>query len=305
MSPQHNLILVTGATGKQGGVTARRLLADGTAVRALVRDAQAPAAQELAAAGAELVVGDFDSPPSLPTALSGVTGLFLVPPAAYGAQGWDVDLEAARGQAVVDAAREAGVRQIVFTGIASMGEDASWGTTGKKRIEDAVIASGARYTLLRPVRFMENYLLRTSPVDGILDGVHRHLFPAEGPMKVIALADIGDIAARAFAEPERFHGRVLELAGDALTPSAAAAAISAATGHPVRYHEVSEADADALGSEIGNTWRLLRHTGGWRADVEEIRAIHPGLRTFDTWLAETGAAQIKALLDSEKASADR
>ncbi|MGK8500581.1 NmrA family NAD(P)-binding protein [Nocardia asiatica] len=133
MSPQHNLILVTGATGKQGGVTARRLLADGTAVRALVRDAQAPAAQELAAAGAELVVGDFDSPQSLPAALSGVTGLFLVPPAAYGAQGWDVDLEAARGLAVVDAAREAGVRQIVFTGIAS------WATTprGARRARSA------------------------------------------------------------------------------------------------------------------------------------------------------------------------
>ncbi|MGY2021299.1 NmrA family NAD(P)-binding protein [Nocardia gipuzkoensis] len=302
MSPQHNLILVTGATGQQGGVTARSLLADSRAVRAMVRDAQAPAAQDLAAAGAELVVADFDAPETLPAALAGVTGLFLVPPAAYGPQGWDVDLEAARGQAVVDAAREAGVRQIVFTGIASMGDNASWGATGKQRIEDAVIASGARYTLLRPVRFMENYLLRTSPVDGIVDGVHRHLFPAEGPMKVIALADIGDIAALIFADPERFHGRVLELAGDVLVPPAAATAISAATGHPVRYHEVGEADADALGPEIGNTWRLMRHTGGWRADVEEIREIHPGLRTFDTWLAETGAARIKALLDNEKAT---
>ncbi|MBF6202939.1 NmrA family NAD(P)-binding protein [Streptomyces gardneri] len=301
MSPQHNLILVTGATGKQGGVTARRLLADGTAVRALVRDAHAPAAQQLAAAGAELVVGDFDSPETFPAALDGATGLFLVPPAAYSPQGWDVEVEAARGESLVAAARNAGVRQIVFTGIASMNDDVSWGASGKKRIEDAVIASGARYTLLRPVRFMENYLLRTSPVDGIHDGVHRHLFPAEGPMKVIALADIGDIAGLVFADPDRFHGRVLELAGDALTPHAAAAAISAATGHPVRYQEIGEADADALGVAIGNTWRLLRRTGGWRADIEEIREIHPGLRTFDTWLAETGAAQIKAVLESEKA----
>ncbi|MGK8523442.1 NmrA family NAD(P)-binding protein [Nocardia asteroides] len=305
MSPQHNLILVTGATGKQGGVTARRLLADGRAVRALVRDPQAPAARELAAAGAELVAGDFDSPETLPAALAGVTGLFLVPPAAYGPQGWDVELEASRGETLVAAAREAGVRQIVFTGIASMGDNVSWGASGKKRIEDAVIASGAHHTLLRPVRFMENYLMRTAPVDGIVGGVHRHLFPADQPMKVIALADIGDIAGLAFADPERFHGHVLELAGDALTPPAAAAAISAATGHPVRYHEVGEAEADAIGEEIGNTWRLLRHTGGWRADVEEIRRIHPGLRTFDTWLAETGAAQIKVALESEKADAER
>lgn len=299
MSPQHNLILVTGATGKQGGTTARRLLADGRAVRALVRDAHAPAAQELAAAGAELVVGDFDAPETLAAALAGVSGLFLVPPAAYGPEGWDVDLEAARGEAIVEAARAAGVRQIVFTGIASMGDSTSWGATGKKRIEDAIIASGLQYTVLRPVRFMENYLLRTSPVDGIKDGVHRHLFPAEGPMKVIAVADIGDIAGLAFADPDRFHGRVLELAGDVLVPPVAAAAISAATGHQVSYHEVGEAEADAIGAEIGNTWRLMRHTGGWRADVDEIRAIHPGLRTFDTWLAETGAAQIKALLDRE------
>ena len=81
--------------------------------------------------------------------------------------------------------------------------------------------------------------------------------------------------------------------------------LPAATGHPVRYHEVGEADADAIGPEIGNTWRLLRRTGGWRADVEETREIHPGLRTFDTWLAETGAARIKALLDNEKATATR
>ncbi|MBF6191112.1 NmrA family NAD(P)-binding protein [Nocardia sp. CDC186] len=299
MPPQHNLILVTGATGKQGGTTARRLLADGRAVRALVRDAHAHAAQELAAAGAELVVGDFDAPETLPAALAGVSGLFLVPPAAYGPEGWDVDLEAARGEAIVEAARAAGVRQIVFTGIASMGDSTSWGATGKKRIEDAIIASGLQYTLLRPVRFMENYLLRTSPVDGIEDGVHRHLFPAEGPMKVIAVADIGDIAGLAFADPDRFHGRVLELAGDVLVPPVAAAAISAATGHRVSYHEVGEAEADAIGAEIGNTWRLMRHTGGWSADVDEIRAIHPGLRTFDAWLAETGAAQIKALLDHE------
>ncbi|MEU7765163.1 NmrA family NAD(P)-binding protein [Nocardia sp. NPDC049190] len=304
MSPRQNLILVTGATGKQGGATARRLLASGAAVRALVRDAQAPAARDVAMAGAELVVGDFDAPQTLAHALAGVTGLFAIPPAAYGPRGWDVELEAARGETLVTAASRAGVEHIVFTGIASMG-DASWGTTGKQRIEDAVAASGARYTLLRPVRFMENYLLRAMPVDGISDGVHRHLFPADKPMKVIALADIADIAAIAFADPDRFHGRVLELAGDAITPLAAAAAITRSTGHQVRYQEVTEADADALGTEIGNTWRSIRHTGGWVADVDEVRAIHPGLRTFDTWLAETGASQLKALLDDPEATAPR
>jgi uncharacterized protein YbjT (DUF2867 family) len=303
MSPQHNLIVVTGATGKQGGATARRLLADGKAVRALVRDPNAAAAQALAAAGAELAVGDLDTPETLPAALTGATALFAVPPAAYGAQGWDVDLEAQRGTTLVTAARRAGIEQIVFTGIASMSDDTSWGASGKQRIEDAIAASGARYTLLRPVRFMENYLLRGMPIDGIVDGVHRHLFPADRPMKVIAVADIAHIAALAFADPDRFHGRTLELAGDALTPPAAAAAITEATGHPVRYQELTESDAATLGNTIAHTWHLMRSTGGWRADIATVREIHPGLRTFDTWLAETGAPQIKSLLDNDRASA--
>ncbi|WP_194834708.1 NmrA family NAD(P)-binding protein [Nocardia sp. XZ_19_369] len=301
MSPQHNLVLVTGATGKQGGATARRLLADGTAVRALVRDPHAPAAQSLAAAGAELAVGDFDAPDTLSAALAGVTALLAVPPAVYDPQGWDVDREAQRGIALVDAARRAGVEQIVFTGIASFNSDDAWGADGKTRIEEAVAASGTRYTLLRPVRFMENYLMRGMPIDGIVDGVHRHLFPADRPLKVIALADIADIAALAFADPDRFHGRTLELAGDALTPPDAAAAIAAATGHPVRYQELDESAAAELGEMIADTWRLVRATGGWHADIAATREIHPGLRTFDTWLAETGAAQIKSLLDSVSA----
>jgi uncharacterized protein YbjT (DUF2867 family) len=78
-------ILVTGATGKQGGATARRLLADGRPVRALVRDPAAPAAAELAAAGAELVCGDFDDLASLPPALDGVGAVFGIPPVAIGA----------------------------------------------------------------------------------------------------------------------------------------------------------------------------------------------------------------------------
>ena len=44
----------------------------------------------------------------------------------------------------------------------------------------------------------------------------------------------------------------------------------------------------------------MRATGGWRADIAAVREIHPGLRTFDAWLAETGAAQIKSLLDSDR-----
>ena len=78
MSNSDKLIVVTGATGRQGGATTRHLLAQGWRVRALVRDPNKPAAQELAAKGAELAQGDLDDRASLDRALSGAYGAFSV-----------------------------------------------------------------------------------------------------------------------------------------------------------------------------------------------------------------------------------
>ncbi|MEV0060131.1 NmrA family NAD(P)-binding protein [Nocardia sp. NPDC050718] len=291
-------VLITGATGKQGGATARKLLADGHPVRALVRDPAAPAARALAAAGAELAVGDFDDPPTLRAAATGVRSVFLVPPADYGPDGWDAGDEGRRGAAMVDAARAAGADQIVFTGVATLGSAESWGQEGKRRIEDAVAASGLRYTVLRPVRFMENYLIQGLPVDGIrAGGEHRHLFPADRPLQMIALADIAEFAALAFADPAGWHGRTLELAGEAVSPVAAAAAIAEAIGRPVHYREIAESEAEAIGPQLGNTWRLIRETGGWHADLPALRLLHPGLTTLREWLATGGAARILTTIE--------
>ncbi|MQY18487.1 NmrA family NAD(P)-binding protein [Nocardia macrotermitis] len=296
MSTQHDRILVTGATGTQGGATARRLLADGIPVRALVRDPQAPAARALAERGAELAIGDFDAPDTIAAAVVDVRAVFGVPPAAFGPDGWDVETEATRGETLVAASRAAGVQQFVFTGVASFAQDTRWGINGKRRIEAAVAASGMRYTLLRPVRFMENYLAQGFPMDGVRDGVHRHLFPADLPVQMIAVDDIAAVAAIAFADPDRLHGRTLELAGDQRTMRAAAATITEVTGIPVRYEEIPESEAATRGPQVANAWQRARAGDTWRADIPALREIHPGLRTFDDWLAETGAARLKSLL---------
>ncbi|RSM87588.1 NmrA family transcriptional regulator [Kibdelosporangium aridum] len=289
-------ILVTGATGKQGAATARRLLAEGRPVRALVRDTTTPAAAALAAAGAQLVRGDFDDPASLPPALDGAAAVFGIPPVAFGPAGPDTDLEVARGRALIDAAAAAGIEQVVFSTVASA-STALPGWAGKALIERYLYDHVALPTVLRPVRFMTNYLgVAVIGIDGISHGVHRHLFPPHEPMQIIALEDIAEFAALAFADPTRFAGRTLELAGDEPTPVEATAAITEATGIPVRYEQLTDDEAAAISSEIAETRKRWLAGHRWHADIEALRVIHPGLRTLTDWLTESGAAAIRGHL---------
>ncbi|MER7792415.1 NmrA family NAD(P)-binding protein [Streptomyces sp. NPDC097640] len=286
-------ILVTGATGKQGGATARRLLAGGWPVRALVRDLTAPAAAELAAAGAQLVRGDFDDPASLPSALDGAAAVFGIPPVAFGPTGPETALEVARGRVLIDAAAAAGIEQVVFSTVASAAA-ASRGSEGKVLIEEYLRDHIALPTVLRPVRFMTNYLgVGVTGIDGISHGVHRHIFPPHEPMQIIALEDIAEFAALAFADPARFAGRTLELAGDEPTPVAAAATITEATGLPIRYEQLTDSEAAALSPEIAETKKRWQAGDRWHADIEALRVIHPGLRTLGDWLTASGAAAIR------------
>ncbi|ALG15008.1 NmrA family transcriptional regulator [Kibdelosporangium phytohabitans] len=250
----------------------------------------------MAAAGAQLVVGDFDDPATLPPAFDGAEAVFAIPPGAH----TNPQLEAARGIALVDTAARAGIDQVVFSTVASMSAT-SQSATAKAQIEQYLHDHIARPTVLRPVRFMTNYLgVGSIGIDGITDGVNRHLFPPHEPMQVIALEDIAEFAALAFAQPARFAGRTLELAGDQPTPVEAAAAISEATGIPVRYEQLTDAEAAVLGPEVARTKASWAAGARWHADIETLRVIHPGLRTFASWLAESGAAVIRSALQDGK-----
>ncbi|WP_326783289.1 NmrA family NAD(P)-binding protein [Streptomyces sp. NBC_00151] len=290
------LVVVTGATGRQGGAAALRLLAAGRPVRVLVRDTTTHTAKSLETAGAELVRGDFDDSSSLPAALEGAAALFAVPPVAFGPAGPDVDREFARGRALIDAAAAVGVEHVVFTGVASTPGHPG-GSEGKKRIEDHLRERIRSVTVLRPVRFMSNYLGSTPiGIDGIVHGVHRHIFPPDEPVQIIAVEDIAEFAALAFDQPDRFAGRSLELAGDAPTPAEAVAAISEATGATVRYEQITHAEAAALNPEIAQVRERWAAGSRWDADIEALRIIHPGLRTLADWLAESGTALLRKRL---------
>ena len=284
------IVLVTGATGQQGGATARHLLAAGWRVRALVRDAEAPAARALAAAGAELATGDMTDRASLDAAAKGAYGVFSVQPAAF-APHVETD-EVPMGRNVADAALAAGAEHLVYTSVGGVERSSGISTwTTKWEIEEHVRALGIPATMLRPVMFMENHLSPRTGVRGEMPLV-RLIRPASR-VQLIAVDDIGAFAALAFADPDGYAGQALEIAGDEPTGADLVAAFERAAGHPIDTSPFPRETLEAMG--LSGDFDKAFSFGGWQADIPALRRRHPGLKTVQAWLDQGAAARFRAL----------
>jgi len=225
------IILISGATGQQGGATARALAGKGFKIRALTRNPDSDAAKALAATGAELVKGDLDDEASIKAALAGAWG-------AYAVQNtWTagVEGEEAQGHRFAKLARAAGVQHFVYASVASA--DRKTGIPhfdNKYRVEETVRSLGfTSYAIIRPVFFMENL-----PSPWFLNG--DKLVSALDPktvLQMIAVSDIGQYGALAFTD-ERFKNLELDIAGDAATMPQTAEILSGALGRKIEYLQI-------------------------------------------------------------------
>jgi uncharacterized protein YbjT (DUF2867 family) len=232
-------ILVTGATGHQGGAVARALLAGGHKVRAMTRKPDGDAARALAGKGAEIVRGDLDDAGSLDKALAGAWGVFAVQ------NTWEAGVEGEETQGIrlAEQARRAGVQHYVYTSVASAHR-----RTGiphfenKWRIEQAVRKLAfPSYAILRPVFFMENFqgaFFKPALDQGQLAVALR----ADTPLQMIAVEDIGAYGRLVFDSAERFNGRELDIAGDELTMPEAARILSDALKKKIEFVPVPIAE---------------------------------------------------------------
>ncbi|GAA3494152.1 NmrA/HSCARG family protein [Streptomyces albogriseolus] len=278
-------VLVLGATGQQGGATARELVRRGRSTAALVRDPESPKAQELAALGVRLVRGDMDDEASLRAAMEGVRGVFSVQnfmtPKGLGG-------EVRQGRAVARAAKAAGVAHVVYSSVG--GAERHSGVPhfeSKRHIERYLEELGVPTTVLRPSFFMDNFAAHgPQNVDGTLV-VQLGLKP-DTRVQFIAVEDIGFFAAQAFDRPDDYIGRALELAGDELTATEVAQAYAARTGMPARFEELP-LDMVAANPYIPNAPEIALmfewfQDHGYRADIAALRAEHPGLQSFAAFL---------------------
>ncbi|MDT7805559.1 MAG: hypothetical protein QOI78_8992 [Actinomycetota bacterium] len=291
MSP----VLVTGATGKQGGATARALLAAGVEVRALVRDPGTERAEAVRALGAELVPGDLYDPGSLGPALEGVRGVFSVQlPDMTDLEG---DSEWVQGRNLVDAARDAGVPQFVHTSVSGAGQhraapgwdEGRWKSMEhyfetKTAIQDRVREAGfAHWTVLKPGFFMENFIPPSFLFPHGVGGGIVTIIKPETELALIAVDDIGAAAAAAFADPARFDGVELELASERRTMAGVAEVLSRAFGVELTAPDLTAEEAMAAGAPAFTLRHEWQNEIGHPADPKFARDLGIPLTSFTDW----------------------
>lgn len=280
---QGRTFAVVGATGQQGGAVAMSLLEAGAGVRALVRDPNAEPAQHLAHMGAELVRADLTRPDSLITAFDGVEAVFAMT-TFTGPEGTAGEVK--QGTALGAAAQSAGVERLIYSSVG--GAERSTEIPhfeSKRRVEEYLQSLDLDVTFIRPTFFMDNFLGFSQPSvqdDGTI--VVRLPLPGGVPLQMIAVRDIGRIAARALVTPGDLPAAALEVAGDELTGEQMAAAFAAARGVPARY-EALPIDVLAGNADQQAMFTWFAQLPAYRADVAASRALVPDLLDLRGWLS--------------------
>jgi len=286
MTHADKTVLVTGATGQQGGAVIRHMVPKGWKLRALTRNPASREAQALALQGVEVVQGDLDDPASLARAVDGVYGVYSVQD--FWAVGARREVQQGKNLAVV--AKKAGVKHFVYSSVA--GAERNTGIPhweSKWEIENAIRDLGLPATMLRPTAFMENYYVDQVEI-GILKGKLADPVRANKPYQTIATDDIGAFVALAFERPAEFIGKELEIAGSELTNAEAAQVFSRVLGKPVKFQRIPMPLVRlVLGREFYLMFRWFNQAG-FKADIPVLRQRYPEiqLHTLEEWLRAEG-----------------
>jgi len=287
MSPDR-IVLVTGATGKQGGALVRALDGAGFRLRAMTRKPDSEAAQALAARGVEVVRGDLDDEASLRRPLEGAWGTFALQ------NTWEAGVEAeeAQGKRFARAAREAGVQHYVYSSVGSAHKATGIPHFDNKARVEATVRELAfpSHVIIRPVFFMENLV---SPWFLHGDRIISALNPST-PLQMIAVEDVGRVAARAFTDAANMKGREVDIAGDTATMTRVAEVFTRASGRPIQYERIP---MDKVRESSGDFAAMLEwfERVGYDAEIAGLEREF-GLRfiKLDEWASQHGQRSMAA-----------
>jgi uncharacterized protein YbjT (DUF2867 family) len=300
------IIVVTGATGAQGGGLVRAILDDPNrtfAVRAVTRNTKSDRARELASLGAEVVKADLDSLASLKRAFKGAYGAYCV------TNYWEhLSPERETRQAInlAEAARAAKLEHVIWSTFEDtrkwvplddtrmptlMGKYKVPHFDAKAEANQVFRELGVPTTLLLTSFYWDNLIyFGMGPQKGP-DNVYAITLPmGERRLPGIARDDIGRCAYGIFKAGSKYINRTVGIAGEHATGADMAAALTNVLGVPVRYNAVSADVYRGFGfpgaDDLGNMFQFKRDFNGYYCgarDVARSRALNPSLQSFATW----------------------
>jgi uncharacterized protein YbjT (DUF2867 family) len=230
-------ILVFGATGDQGFPLLRRLIAEGYTPIAALRDPDRLKGGEFDKV--QTVKADIETPDSLPKACEGADAIAMHLPFIF-----DRDLALSYGKNIVDAAKAAGVKKIVFN-TSCFVADRELGLSahdGRFAIEQYMEASGVPFTVFRPVVFMDNIVRVWTKPSIVKNGVFG--YPAGPDLKIswICLHDVASFMVHALGNAELDGQKILIGGPEALTGSEVAERLSQAAGKTITFESLTPDD---------------------------------------------------------------
>ena len=278
-------ILVTGATGQQGGSLARILLQKKHKVYALTRSTQSPAAQHLKNKGAILVQGNLDDSDFLKRAIKGVDFIFLMgTPFEDGPEA-----ETRRGKQVVDIAQEEKIEHLVYSSVANA--DKNTGIPhfeSKHKIEQHIKSIKIPYTIIGPTFFMENLL---GP--GLQQGQLALPLSSSTILQQSALENIAEFSALVLERHKPFLGKRIDIASDEITGEQAAKILSNELGYMIRYVQIPFERVRESNEDMARMYEWYEKVGTG-IDIPNLHQKYPEVnwRTFNDWVKSQNRNEI-------------
>ncbi|KAJ9616874.1 hypothetical protein H2200_000594 [Cladophialophora chaetospira] len=302
MSLTTRRILITGATGKQGGAAIKALLANPPyfdyEILALTRKTTSSSAKALASLDRRVILieGNLHDSEAIFNKAGGVGsiwGVFLVTFPELKSK--DKEYEAKQGINLVDAAIENKVKHFVFTSVDRGGNDKSEVNATyvphfiskykvEKHLKEKTRGTEMTYTILRPTAFMDNL---TPNAAGKIFAATWHTL-GDKPLQLVAVKDIGVFAALAFAKSDTddYKNTAISLAGCDLTQAQAEEIFWNVLGRPMprTYDFVSDLLCYMV-PEVGTMFKWFKELG-YGSDLAQCRRLNENMLDFEGYLRE-------------------
>lgn len=276
-------VLVTGATGNQGGAVAQALLTRGHKVRALTRNTESASAKRLANQGVEVLQGNFDDADSLAKALQGIDTFYLMgTPFEAG-----VESETKQGIAMANTAKAANVGHLVYGSVANA--DLNTGIPhfdSKYKVEQHIKTLDIPYTISAPVYFMNNVVAPWS-IEALKAGKIIQAMPGDRLLQQVSVKNIGEFVASLIDRREAVFGKRFDFAGDEISGKKMAETLSQTTHHHIQYEDIPASTLKEQSEDMATMFEWFNDVG-YNVNIKELheRFSDVNWQNYSQWVGD-------------------